>query len=342
MELLLINHPLDCPVCDKGGECPLQNQAMSNGRADSRFHEHEAHLPEADRDRVQRAARPRALRAVPALHPLLRADRRRPVHRPARARRRAADRHVERGAVPVLLLRQHRADLPGRRADQRVLPLPRPARSTCGPPTRCASTARPAARSAPTGAAARSPAGWPATTRRSTRSGTATRAAGRSSTPTQADRLLSPAGPRRRRRRSSRRAGRRRWRGRRPGCARRSTAAASACCPAAGSPRRTPTPTRSSPASRSAPTTSTSARGRAAPRSSTFLAAHVAGATPEHVSYADPGGGAGGAARRPRARGGVADRLPAAAQGGPHAARRRSGRSRRSPPHGCGEAGRGR
>ncbi|WP_275006250.1 NADH-quinone oxidoreductase subunit G [Promicromonospora iranensis] len=37
MELLLMNHPLDCPVCDKGGECPLQNQAMSNGRADSRF-----------------------------------------------------------------------------------------------------------------------------------------------------------------------------------------------------------------------------------------------------------------------------------------------------------------
>jgi NADH-quinone oxidoreductase subunit G len=37
MELLLVNHPLDCPVCDKGGECPLQNQAMSNGRATSRF-----------------------------------------------------------------------------------------------------------------------------------------------------------------------------------------------------------------------------------------------------------------------------------------------------------------
>src|ERR1700682_1161002 len=39
MELLLINHPLDCPMCDKGGECPLQNQAMSNGRPDSRFHD---------------------------------------------------------------------------------------------------------------------------------------------------------------------------------------------------------------------------------------------------------------------------------------------------------------
>jgi NADH-quinone oxidoreductase subunit G len=37
MELLLINHPLDCPVCDKGGECPLQNQAMSNGREETRF-----------------------------------------------------------------------------------------------------------------------------------------------------------------------------------------------------------------------------------------------------------------------------------------------------------------
>jgi len=37
MEFLLVNHPLDCPVCDKGGECPLQNQAMTNGRGESRF-----------------------------------------------------------------------------------------------------------------------------------------------------------------------------------------------------------------------------------------------------------------------------------------------------------------
>ena len=37
MELLLGNHPLDCPVCDKGGECPLQNQAMSNGGSESRL-----------------------------------------------------------------------------------------------------------------------------------------------------------------------------------------------------------------------------------------------------------------------------------------------------------------
>ncbi|MDR2348687.1 MAG: (2Fe-2S)-binding protein, partial [Bifidobacteriaceae bacterium] len=36
-ELILINHPLDCPICDKGGECPLQNQAMQTGRAIGRF-----------------------------------------------------------------------------------------------------------------------------------------------------------------------------------------------------------------------------------------------------------------------------------------------------------------
>ncbi len=39
MEFLLINHPLDCPMCDKGGECPLQNQAMSTGREDTRFYD---------------------------------------------------------------------------------------------------------------------------------------------------------------------------------------------------------------------------------------------------------------------------------------------------------------
>ncbi len=37
MEFLLVNHPLDCPICDKGGECPLQNQSMSHGDAETRF-----------------------------------------------------------------------------------------------------------------------------------------------------------------------------------------------------------------------------------------------------------------------------------------------------------------
>ncbi len=37
LEFLLINHPLDCPICDKGGECPLQNQALKNGYGESRY-----------------------------------------------------------------------------------------------------------------------------------------------------------------------------------------------------------------------------------------------------------------------------------------------------------------
>ena len=39
MEFLLINHPLDCPICDQGGECDLQDQAMGYGRDTSRFEE---------------------------------------------------------------------------------------------------------------------------------------------------------------------------------------------------------------------------------------------------------------------------------------------------------------
>ena len=39
MEFLLINHPLDCPICDQGGECDLQDQSVAYGRGASRFHE---------------------------------------------------------------------------------------------------------------------------------------------------------------------------------------------------------------------------------------------------------------------------------------------------------------
>ena len=37
LEFLLINHPLDCPVCDRAGECPLQDQTMAHGPGESRF-----------------------------------------------------------------------------------------------------------------------------------------------------------------------------------------------------------------------------------------------------------------------------------------------------------------
>jgi NADH-quinone oxidoreductase subunit G len=48
MEFLLINHPLDCPVCDQGGECDLQDQAMAYGKSGNRFHENKRAVDDKD------------------------------------------------------------------------------------------------------------------------------------------------------------------------------------------------------------------------------------------------------------------------------------------------------
>ena len=48
MEFLLINHPLDCPICDQGGECDLQDQAMGYGFDRSRFHENKRAVPDKE------------------------------------------------------------------------------------------------------------------------------------------------------------------------------------------------------------------------------------------------------------------------------------------------------
>src|ERR671917_1993155 len=46
MEFLLINHPLDCPICDQGGECDLQDQAMAYGIDTTRYHENKRAVPD--------------------------------------------------------------------------------------------------------------------------------------------------------------------------------------------------------------------------------------------------------------------------------------------------------
>jgi len=46
MEFLLINHPLDCPICDQGGECDLQDQSVAYGKGKSRYHEHKRAVTE--------------------------------------------------------------------------------------------------------------------------------------------------------------------------------------------------------------------------------------------------------------------------------------------------------
>ena len=62
LELLLANHPLDCPVCDKGGECPLQDNTFNFGPGDQPFYEEKRHhdkpfaLSDADRCSTASAA----------------------------------------------------------------------------------------------------------------------------------------------------------------------------------------------------------------------------------------------------------------------------------------------
>ncbi len=75
MEFLLINHPLDCPICDQAGECKLQEQAIGYGRGYSRYHREEERQAEAHPARAARHARRRALHPLLALHPLQQGDR---------------------------------------------------------------------------------------------------------------------------------------------------------------------------------------------------------------------------------------------------------------------------
>ena len=116
LEFLLINHPLDCPVCDRGGECPLQDQTLAFGPGESRFVEEKRHFEKPipiselvllDRERCIQCGR--CTRFADG-------DRGRSADRLRRPRRQHEVHHLPRRAVRLVLLRQHRADLPGRRA----------------------------------------------------------------------------------------------------------------------------------------------------------------------------------------------------------------------------------
>ena len=328
MEFLLINHPLDCPICDKGGECPLQNQAMSHGRGESRFDAVKRTFPKPinvsaqillDRERCVSCARCTRFAEQIAGDPFIEL-----LERGAAA----AGRHQQRPAVRLLLLRQHRADLPGRRAHQCEVPLPLPSRSTSSPrPTVCEHCA--------------SGCGLRTDVRRSTvlrrqagdvpevneewncdkgRFAFGYHDEGRLEHPLVRDddgdarRRVVARGDLDRSRGPGRGGLERRGAHRRP--PHRS---------------RTPTPTRSSRARCSAPTTSTSARARPRPRrprSSRRSWPVGPWARPTPTSSTRPGRGA----RRPRRRGRVADRLPAPAQGRAQGHGCASSRSRRSPP----------
>ena len=126
LEFLLINHPLDCPVCDKGGECPLQDQTLSHGPGESRFVEEKRHYAKPipisdvvylDRERCILCDRCTRFAKEVAGDPLIQ------LHLPGQP---DADPDLPRRAVRVVLQRQHRADLPRRRPHRQAVPVQGP------------------------------------------------------------------------------------------------------------------------------------------------------------------------------------------------------------------------
>ena len=183
MELLLINHPLDCPVCDKGGECPLQNQAMSNGRSESRFVDVKRTFPKPinissqvllDRERCVLCARCTRFSAQVAGDPFIEMLERGALQQVGIYEDEPFESYFSGNTVQICPV----GALTG--ATYRFRSRPFDLVSSPGVCEHCAVGLRACA---PTTGAARSCAGWPATTPRSTRSGTATRAGGPSSTP---------------------------------------------------------------------------------------------------------------------------------------------------------------
>ena len=143
VEFLLINHPLDCPVCDKGGECPLQDISFGWGGGRSRFIEPKRHF--------QKPLAPRPLIAIDRERCILcyRCVRFSPGDLrglPARPRRSAAPHtyvcDLRRAPLRRAVQRQHHRAVPGGRADLAALPLPRAARGTSRARARSARCAR--------------------------------------------------------------------------------------------------------------------------------------------------------------------------------------------------------
>jgi NADH-quinone oxidoreductase subunit G len=122
MEFLLINHPLDCPICDQGGECDLQDQAMAYGRSFSRFDENKRAVDDKYMGPIIKTAMTRCIQCtrcvrfaeevagVPELGMLYRGED-------------SADHRLSRAGADQRAVGQPRRPLPGRRAAAEALEL---------------------------------------------------------------------------------------------------------------------------------------------------------------------------------------------------------------------------
>ena len=122
LEFLLTNHPLDCPVCDKGGECELQDMVFRYGAGESRFTEEKVHTPEKQLSPVVFFDAPRCIlcfRCVRICNEGMGVGALGVINRGVVSRDRAQPRRPP-GMRRVRRLHRH---LPGGRAHQRHLPL---------------------------------------------------------------------------------------------------------------------------------------------------------------------------------------------------------------------------
>ena len=146
LEFILVNHPLDCPVCDKGGECPLQDLTFRYGPGASRMRFSKATFDKPIPVSPAHRPRPRALHPLLPLHPLLGGGRGGRAADRAEPRRDVRDRDLRGRAVPLGVLRQRHRAVPRRRADVHALPLRGAARGR----SRTCRRSAPAARSGAT------------------------------------------------------------------------------------------------------------------------------------------------------------------------------------------------
>ena len=122
MEFLLINHPLDCPICDQGGECDLQDQAMGYGMDHSRYAENKRAVKDKDLGPLVKTIMTRCIHCTRCIRFCDRNRRRARAGRD-RARREHGSRHLCREGADVGTVGQSDRHLPGRRADLQALCL---------------------------------------------------------------------------------------------------------------------------------------------------------------------------------------------------------------------------
>ena len=122
MEFLLINHPLDCPICDQGGECDLQDQAMGYGFDRSRFHENKRAVPDKDLGPLVKTSMTRCIHCTRCIRFATEVAGVEELGATGRGEDMEITTYVEH-ALDHRAVRQPHRPLPGRRADLQALRL---------------------------------------------------------------------------------------------------------------------------------------------------------------------------------------------------------------------------